>query len=404
MLNISIRGQGAPASPIRKLVPFAEKAKESGAKVYHLNIGQPDICASDEVMHELKNCSLSSYLPYEQSQGSKVLLSNWASYLKSTGVEVSPENIFVTTGASEGLMMAMASVANPGDEVIAFEPFYANYLGFANLISVKIVPTLLSEKNDYHLPAENEIISKITKKTKAIIINNPNNPTGTVFTESELATILQIAKNFNLFIISDEAYSGICFGKANSKSIFALAGEKDKERIIIADSLSKKFNVCGARIGALISTNPDVLEVFNRFSQQRLSVATIDQVITAPLLKVGKKYIKQIAGEYEKRRNAFISTLEQSLGIKIHYPEGAFYTMVKLPIRDTDDFAKWMLTDFRYHNETVMVAPGSGFYATRGKGKSEIRVAFVLNPKDLENAAKILALGIKEYIKIKGEN
>lgn len=399
MSKISTRGKLAPASPIRKLSFLAEKAKKEGTKVYHLNIGQPDLSAPDDLSLGLKKVSGSNYLPYDQSKGSKELISNWVKYLKFSRINISEEDILITTGGSEGIMMALATTTNPGDEVIVFEPFYANYLGFANLISAKVVPVALERKTGYHLPTEEEIVKKITKKTKAIILNNPNNPTGTVFTEDELKLILKIAKKYDLFIISDEAYDGICFDGNASTSIFSIAQEVEKQRIIIADSLSKKFNVCGARIGALISVNKEVMEAFNRFSQQRLSVATIDQIITAPLLLKGKKYISEIAKKYETRRDRFISELETGLDVKIHYPEGAFYTMVTLPIKDTDHFAKWLLTDFRANNETVMVAPGSGFYATLGKGKDEIRVAFVLNSTNLKKAAKLLAEGVKQYLK-----
>lgn len=398
-MKISLRGKLAPASPIRKLVFFADQAKEKGVKVYHLNIGQPDLSASALMGTKLKECGKSCYLPYDQSQGSKALILNWKKYLKGEGVNVSPENILITSGASEGLVMAFAAVANPGDQILAFEPFYANYLGFANLVSAEIVPVSLDKNSGYHFPDEKEIVRKISKRTKAIIINNPNNPTGTVFSETELKMILRLAKKYDLFILSDEAYSGICFDKNESKSIFCYAKGTERDRIIIADSLSKKFNVCGARVGAVITTNEEINKAFTHFSQQRLAVATIDQIITAPLLVEGKKYISKITKEYKKRRDVFLSELERCLKTKIHYPEGAFYTMVKLPVKDTDDFAKWMLTDFRLNNETVMVAPGSGFYATKGKGKDEIRVAFVLEAEKLKKAAKILAEGVKEYLK-----
>ena len=401
MRNISTRAKLAPPSPIRKLALFAQEAKKAGRKVFHLNIGQPDIAASEALLSGIKSCLNSSYLPYEGSKGREKLVSNWVKYLKSEDISIKPENLLITSGGSEGLVMALAAVANPKDEVLVFEPFYANYLGFANMVSAKIVPKSLDEKNGYHLPSEQEIVGKISLKTRAIIITNPNNPTGTVFAEKELKLILKIAKKYDLFIISDEAYSGICFDGAKSKSIFYYAPAEEKQRIIIIDSLSKKFNVCGARIGALISVNLELNEVFNRFSQQRLSVATIDQIITEPLLLEGKKYINKIACEYEKRRDAFISALEKNLETKINYPEGAFYTMVRLPIKDTDHFAKWMLTDFQYENETVMVAPGSGFYATAGKGKNEIRVAFVLNVPDLKRAAKVLAEGVKQYLELR---
>lgn len=399
-IKISNRALNAPASPIRKLGVYAEEAKQKGIKVYHLNIGQPDLKAPVEICSSLNKCSKIDYLPYEQSQGTKELLAAWCDYLKFEDIDVETKNILITSGGSEGLVMASAIVCNPGEEILAFEPFYANYLGFASLVSAKITPVVLDEKNNYHLPDEKKIVSKITSKTRAILLNNPNNPTGTVFTRDELKLILKIAKKHNLFIISDEAYSGICFDSNKSQSIFTLASKEDKERIIIIDSLSKKFNVCGARIGAVISTNKSVLYALNCFAQQRLSVSTLDQKIVFSALGKAKKYISEISKEYEIRRDVFITELEKGLNAKIHYPEGAFYTMIKLPVKDADQFAKWLLTDFNVNGETVMVAPGSGFYATPGKGKDEIRVAFVLNKEDLKKAAKILIKGIEKYLEI----
>ncbi|MCL4387343.1 MAG: pyridoxal phosphate-dependent aminotransferase [Patescibacteria group bacterium] len=396
-LKISKRAISAPASPIRKLSAYADEAKKKGIKVYHLNIGQPDLKAPVEICGALSKCSKIDYLPYEQSQGTKELLSAWRDYLEDDGIKVSPENILITSGGSEGLILACAIVCNPNEEILTFEPFYANYLGFANLVSAKISPVQLDAKNGYHLPKKEKILAKITPKTRAILLNNPNNPTGTVFTKDELKLILKIARKFNLFIISDEAYGGICFDGCKSVSIFALASKEDKERIIIIDSLSKKFNVCGARIGAVVSTNKDVLYALNCFAQQRLSVSTLDQKIVFPALEKSKKYIKEITKEYEIRRNVFLGELESGLKTKIHYPKGAFYTMIKLPVKDADDFAKWLLTDFNVNGETVMVAPGSGFYATKGKGRDEIRVAFVLDKKELKKAARILIKGIEEY-------
>jgi len=398
-IKISNRALNAPASPIRKLGVYAEEAKQRGTKVYHLNIGQPDLKIPTEICSSLNKCSKIDYLPYEQSQGTKELLTAWQDYLKLDGINVEIENMLITSGGSEGLVMASAIVCNPEEEILAFEPFYANYLGFANLVSAKITPIVLNENNNYHLPDEKKITSKITSKTRAILLNNPNNPTGTVFTKNELELILKIAKKYNLFIISDEAYSGICFDGHKSQSIFTLATKEDKERIIIIDSLSKKFNVCGARIGAVISTNKAVLYALNCFAQQRLSVSTLDQKIVFSALGSAKKYISEISKEYQIRRDVFVAELEKGLGTKIHYPEGAFYTMLKLPVKDADQFAKWLLTDFSVGGETVMVAPGSGFYATPGRGKDEIRVAFVLNKEDLKKAVKILIKGIEEYSK-----
>jgi aspartate aminotransferase len=398
-MNISKRGELAPFSPIRKLTPYADKAKAEGVKVFHLNIGQPDFKIPEEMASRLKELSSTDYVPYAHSQGLKELINAWQKYLASVNIDVNPENILITTGGSEALILVACALCDPGDEILVFEPFYANYNGFANIASAKVVPVALDDKNGYHLPADEEIESKITSRTKAIFFTSPNNPSGTVFTEAEVTRLLEIASKHDLFLVCDQAYHGIAFDGVPNISAFELAGD-DKDRIVIVDSLSKRLNVCGARIGAIISTNKDVMSAVNRFAQERLSVATLDQEMVIPALSDCGEYIKMITGEYQKRRDAFIGTLEKELNMKIHYPEGAFYTMVKLPVKDAETFAQWMLEKFRFENQTVMVAPGPGFYATPGKGANEIRVAYVLNVDESIKAAKILALAVKEYQKI----
>jgi len=397
--SISCRGEKAPFSPIRKLTPFADQAKKEGVKVYHLNIGQPDFLLPSAIAKELKKNSDCPYLPYAPSQGMPELLKSWSSYYKSLGLQMIPDEIVITTGGSEGLIYTFAAICDPNDEIIVFEPFYANYNGFANLVSAKIVPVELDPENGYHLPSKEMIASKITEKTKAIIITSPNNPTGTVYSDQELRMIMDIAKESDLFIISDEAYFGISFGKEDAKNILQIADNTEHDRIIMIDSVSKRLNVCGARIGAIASKNKLFMSAINRFAQERLSVATLDQLIVCKALANCKNYVKKIAKNYQSRRDALLSTLEKELNIKMHYPEGAFYAMLKLPFHNADNFAKWLLSDFRYQNETVMVAPGSGFYATEGLGENEIRLAYVLNRSDLKKAAKILAKAILEYSK-----
>jgi len=396
-LSISLRGEKAPFSPIRKLTPFADQAKKGGAKVYHLNIGQPDFDLPRPVAQALKKNSNCTYLPYAPSQGMPELVKSWSDYYKSIGLDIAQKEIVVTTGGSEGLIYTFAAICDPGDEVIVFEPFYANYNGFANLVSAKIVPVTLVPEIGYHLPDRQDIIKKITAKTKAIIVTSPNNPTGTVYSDQELKMLLDIAKEKDLFLISDEAYFGISFAAGKAKSISHLADEEGKQRIIMIDSVSKRLNVCGARIGAISSKNEEFMSAINRFAQERLSVATIDQLIVCEALTDCKKYVEKIAESYRSRRDALLNTLEKELGVKMHHPEGAFYAMLRLPFKDADNFAKWLLLDFRYKNETVMVAPGSGFYATKGLGDDEVRLAYVLKEEDLKKAAKILALAIKEY-------
>ncbi len=400
MPEISKRGEQSPFSPIRKLVDFADEAKAKGVKVYHLNIGQPDFKVPPKIREEIKKISSVDYLPYANSQGEKELLLAWQKYLQDIDIQVETKDIAITTGGSEALIMTMAAICDPGDEIIVFEPYYANYFGFANLVSVEVVPVELDSKNGYHLPSEEIIRSKISSRTRAIFITNPNNPTGTVFTKSEIELIIKIAKENNLFVVSDEAYLGITFDHTTSYSILHIIPETDIKRAIVVDSLSKRLNVCGARIGAIVSKNEEVMSVVNRQAQARLSTSTIEQRIVAPQLKDCLSYIEEIAERYQNRRDAFIGPLEKELNIKIHRPEGAFYTMVELPVKDADEFAKWLLTDFRENGETVMVAPGSGFYATPGRGKNEIRVAYVLKEEDLEKAAILLAKGAKAYQKI----
>lgn len=386
-LNISKRGNFAPFSPIRKLSSYAEGAKNRGIKIFHLNIGQPDFEIPAKIRQEIKNRVKIKYLPYSNSQGSKELIDSWLSYYKDINVQIAAEDVIITYGASEALIFAMAAVCDPLDELIVFEPFYANYNGFANLVSAKIKSVTLNINDGYHLPPEKVIVEKITKRTKAICIINPNNPSGTVFSEKELLLIIGIAKKHNLFIIADETYYGICFDGVEMKSILEIADVHDRDRIIVVDSVSKRLNVCGARVGALVSTNKEIISAVLRFAQERLAVATFEQEIVVSQLKDSLPYIQTIASEYQTRRDTLIHVLEQKLSIRIHKPEGAFYIMLKLPFCDSDNFAKWLLEEFSLNKETVMVAPGSGFYNMAGLGEDEIRLAYVLKPKELKKSS-----------------
>jgi len=402
--SISRRGESVPASPIRKLVPLAEKAKAKGTKVYHLNIGQPDFEIPVEIKDELKELSSSlKILPYANSSGEKELLDAWVKYYKSVGIEIEKDHVLVTSGGSEAIILAAASIFDPGDEFIVFEPFYANYLGFGELLSVGIIPVSLDTRNNYRLPSKEEIISKITPQTKAVFFTNPNNPSGTVFTKNELRTVLNIAKEHGLFIVADETYRGICFDGKKSLSFLQIATEEEKDLIIVVDSVSKRLNICGARIGCIVSTNKVLMEAVGCFGQARLAVATLEQKMIAPFLGNCLDYIESLAVKYEARRNTFLNELQKGLGQDIHYPEGAFYTMIKLPFDNGEDFSKWLLTDFQDNGETVMVAPGSGFYCTEGKGRDEIRVAFVLNEKDLKRAAQLLSKAVIAFEKLQNK-
>lgn len=398
MLNVSQRAQTAPASPIRKLVPFADAAKAKGIKVYYLNIGDPYFATPKPIINELKKIAGNiKTISYANSQGVEEHLQAWVKYYQDIGITITKEEINVTNGGSEALIFAIASVCDPDEKILVFEPFYANYTGFAHLLAAEVVPVPLDAKTGFHLVGGKQIENKITSQTKAILFTNPNNPTGTVFTKEEIRTLLDLANKYNLFIISDETYRGLCFDHKKNYSLLHLAKGREVERIIICDSLSKRLNICGARLGAIISKNKEVMSAVLRFSQTRLSASLIEQKIATPMLNNCLPYISALAKKYQNRRNVFLNTLEKELKLKIHRPEGAFYTIVKLPVKDTDKFAKWLLTDFSDKGETVMVAPGAGFYATPGKGKQEIRVAFVLKEEKLKRAAELLALAVKKY-------
>jgi aspartate aminotransferase len=397
-LSISQRGKNAPASPVRKLVPFADLAKQKGIKVYHVNIGDPDFEAPQEIQQSLLHLAKTEKrIPYANSKGLNSTVEAWISYYKHLGISLSADDVLVTTGGSEALTLTSATLFDPGDEYIVFEPYYANYSSFGNLVSATPVPVVLDKNNGYHLPSDAEIVKRISPKTKALFFTNPNNPTGTVFEKEEILRLIRIARKYSLFLVSDEAYHGISFDGAECFSVLHLATQAELENIIVIDSVSKKLNVCGARVGAVISKNKEFMEAVFRFAQGRLSVPYIEQKMVEDLLRDPIAYVKEITAQYKKRRDAFLETLDLALGVTIHKPEGAFYTMVPLPVDDIEKFAKWLLTDFSHNNETVMIAPGAGFYATPGKGSKEARVAYVLNEKDLKRAAELLALGVKEY-------
>jgi len=400
VLKISQRGHLAPASPIRKLLPLANATKAKGIKIYHLNIGDPDFPLPEDIQKELQQISQTlTRLPYPGFRGQKSLLEAWKKYYQDIHIPYRfiDEDMIVTAGASDAMVLIAATIFDPGDECLVFEPFYAPYQIYASFVSYSYVPVSLNPGNGYHLPSKKEIIAKITSKTKAIFFTNPNNPTGTVFTRKEMQMILDIAREYNLFIVSDETYRGMAFENKESISMFHIAKEDDLQRLIVGDSLSKRLNVCGARIGLMLSKNQELMAAAFRFTQGRPYPAYIEEEIVSPMLSNCLHYIQWLSNEYQKRRDAFITSLQSHLDMKIHKPEGAFYIMLQLPIDDAETFVKWMLTDFQDNNETVMVSPGAGFYATSGKGKNEVRIAYVLNEKDLSRAAELLAMGVKKY-------
>uniref|UniRef100_A0A7C3N7R8 Aminotransferase n=1 Tax=candidate division WOR-3 bacterium TaxID=2052148 RepID=A0A7C3N7R8_UNCW3 len=397
-MKISERVNSMQESPIRKLLSYSDDAKSRGIKVYHLNIGQPDIPTPNYIYDAIKNYS-EHVLAYGPSQGLKVARETVADYLNGLGYGVNPNEVFITTGGSEAIIFAMMAVADHGDEIIIPEPFYTNYNGFASMAGLKVVPILTKVETGFHLPDEKEFEKLITPKTKAILVCTPNNPTGTIFTKDEMEMVVRIAKKHKLFVLSDEVYREFVFDNKKHTSILEIEGSE--ENSIMLDSISKRFSACGARIGYLVSKNKNVLNGVLKLGQARLCPPTIEQIGMIEGYKHMKSFMKEMIAEYQKRRDVVYENLKKVEGVFTRKPEGAFYVVVKLPVDDADNFAKWMLTDFAVDGKTVMVAPANGFYASPDKGKDEIRIAYVLNTTELEDAIKILSLGIKEYNKRK---
>jgi aspartate aminotransferase len=396
-LAISRRAKEMQGSPIRKLASTAEARKKQGIRVYHLNIGQPDLPTSPAVFDAIRKFDEKT-IAYAPSNGLSPALSGWKAYFHQVGVEFEEKEMIVTTGGSEAIVMAMIAVCDTGDEVIAFEPFYTNYNGFASIASVKLRAVPLSIHNGFHLPPTNEIESYITTRTKAFLINSPSNPTGAVYTRDEIQRIVDLAKQHNLFVISDEAYREFAY---ESRAVGITDFPQLRNQAILVDSCSKRFNVCGARIGVIASHNADVIASALKFGQARLSVATLEQVAVAPLLNDPFPYTRPIVEEFRKRRDVVYEELKRIPGVTYYKPEGAFYIVIGLPVKDAEVFSKWMIEEFELKRETVLVAPGQGFYATTGKGINEVRLAFMLNVEDLKQSMTILGAALKEY-KTKG--
>lgn len=396
MYKVSKRIHNLPVSAVRKLTPFAKQAKRDGVKVYHLNIGDPDIKTPKVMLDVLRNWKLET-IRYAQSQGEPELLSALSDYYHKLGFpQINEENTVITVGGSEAVGMSLFAVAGPGDEVLVFEPFYSNYSSCTHLCNVKLVPVPTSIKNGFHLPAKKEIERKITKKTKAILFCSPNNPTGTVYTSQELQTLVTIAKERGLFLISDEVYREFVFDGKKHASILEFLNQIPKQ-IILLDSLSKRFSLCGARIGILSSLNEEVIKGVIKIAQGRLSGGLIDQLMASKLIEVPRSYTTKVTKEYQKRRDVVYKGLSKIKGVFLTKPEGAFYTMVSLPLRDAEKFAVFLLTDFRLNNETVMLAPGAGFYQTPGRGLNEVRIAYVLKIEELQKCIKIISAALSAY-------
>jgi len=395
-MKISKRAQAMPASPLRKLVGVAEARKKQGIKVYHLNIGQPDIKTPKIYFDFLKKFA-ENPVAYAPSQGRKEINIAWQKYFSTVGIKLNEKEIITTSGGSEGLILAMCAVADPGEEILAFEPFYTNYNGFGAIGGIKVKAVTLDIKDGFHLPSDQAIEKKITKKTKAIIFTNPSNPTGTVFTKAELQRIVKIAKKHNLFIIADETYREFSF--TGEKCFSLMSFPTAKELVILVDSASKRFNVCGARIGCVASHNTEIMQAVFKFCMARLSVSTIEQLALAPIISNSKKFIAPVVKEYKKRRDVVYRGLLQIKGAIFSKPEGAFYVIVGLPIKSSEHFAKWLIEEFSYEGETVLLAPAPGFYATPGYGKNEVRIAYVLNSTALQRALYLVKKALEVYNK-----
>ena len=394
MPKISQKGINMPESPIRKLVPYAEEAHKQGRKVYYLNIGQPDIKTPSIAIEAVKNISL-DILAYSRSEGSEDYRKKIAEYYKRNSINVTHNDIIVTTGGSEALLFAFGSIMDEDDEIIIPEPFYANYNGFSTASGVKVVPVISKIENNFALPPIEEFEKLITPKTKAILICNPGNPTGYLYSKEEIKKLASIVKKHDLFLIADEVYREFVYDGISHYSILQEPGLEN--HAIVIDSVSKRYSMCGARIGYLVSKNKDVIKTALKFAQARLSPPTLAQIASEAALDTPQSYFNDVIEEYVKRRNTLISELEKIEGVKVAKPNGAFYCIAELPVKNSDDFARWLLESFQYHNSTIMVAPAAGFYSTPGVGLNQIRIAYVLNEESLITAVKILEEALKVY-------
>lgn len=394
MPTISDKGRAMPASPIRKLVVYSEEAKRKGIKVYHLNIGQPDIPTPAVALDAVRNLSL-EVLEYSHSAGNESYRRKLAMFYRNLGINIDYSDILVTTGGSEAILFSLMACVNPGEEVITPEPFYANYNGFSVTAGVNIVPVTSSIENDFALPPVEEIEKKITKKTKGIIICNPNNPTGYLYSDEELHRIREIVKKHDLYLFADEAYREFVYD--GKKHMSAMQLEGIEQNTVLVDSVSKRYSECGIRIGALVTRNREIISTALKFAQARLSPPGLGQIAAEASIDTPYDYFTAVNKEYTTRRDFMVDALNRMPGVYCPKPRGAFYTVAKLPVDDSEKFARWLLEEFSYKGQTVMVAPASGFYSTPGLGKHEVRIAYVLNTDDLRNAMETLAEALKVY-------
>lgn len=399
MPNISTKGKMMPASPIRKLVPYAEAAKKRGIRVYHLNIGQPDIKTPEIALEAIRNFD-GSLVEYSHSAGNASYREKLADYYKKHNIHITADEIIVGAGASEALLFTMQSIMDPGDEIIIPEPFYANYNGFATNAGINVVPINSSIESGFALPPIEEFEKSITGKTKAILVCNPNNPTGYLYSREELEVLKDLALKYDLFLIADEVYREFCYDGKKHYSVMNLEGLE--QHVVLIDSVSKRYSMCGVRIGVMISKNKELMDTAMKFAQARLSPPSFGQIAAEAAINTPDSYFDEVLDEYLKRRDTVVEAINRMEGAFCPNPSGAFYVVAKLPIDDSDKFCQWLLEDFNYNNETVMLAPATGFYSTKGRGMDEVRISYVLNVDDLKHAMKALEEALKVYPGRKG--
>lgn len=394
MLEISDKGKSVPASPIRKLVPYADRAKEKGIRVFHLNIGQPDIATPEIALKVVRRMQI-SVIEYTASAGNHTLRSKLAGYYQKLGIHITEDDILITTGGSEAILFAFMSTLNEGDEIIIPEPFYANYTAFAIMVGANIKTVTARIEDNFALPPISEFEKLITPRTKGIVIINPNNPTGYLYSKEELEELAKLVKKHNLYLYSDEVYRRYCYDGLKHFSVMNLPGIE--QNTILFDSMSKRYSECGIRVGAIISRNRDILDASLKFGMARLCPPALGQIAAEASLDTSEEYFQKVYEEYIKRRDFMVAALNKMPGVVCPTPKGAFYSIVKLPVDDADKFAQWLLEEFDHNGQTVMLAPASGFYHTPGLGKNEVRIAYVLKISDLQKAMEVLAEALKVY-------
>lgn len=394
MPNISKRGEQAHSSPIRKLAPYADKAKAAGKKVYHLNIGQPDILTPQPALEAVRQAQI-NVLAYSPSNGNASLRNKMPDYYRQFGIEVGPEDIIITSGASEGILFTLLAALDADQSVLSPEPMYANYIGFAGMagVSVKAITTRIDDA--FALPNVEDFKQALTPDVKAILLCNPSNPTGAVYPENTLRMLAQLALESDIYLIVDEVYREFCYGETAFFSALQLPGME--QHVIVLDSISKRYSACGARIGAIVTRNATLRKIIGKYAETRLSPPTFGQVFAEAALSTDQAYFDTVKEEYQRRRNLLYQRLSAMPGVRCYLPEGAFYVFAELPIDDADRFCQWLLEDFSHENQTIMLAPGTGFYDTPGLGKREVRLAYVLNEHDLDKAMDCLEMALRVY-------